>query len=116
MVLGSRRSLSGSLRLGPGDDTDREAPGTLKSFVTSELLICIIECPPPILCLFASQNGNSPVTSLITGVLCNSYYNNKNSKLKNMNKLPLILLSRNNHLICTLPDFYHNGSVRAVYP
>lgn len=46
MVLGSRRSLSGSLRLGPGDDTDREAPGTLKSFVMSELLICIIECFP----------------------------------------------------------------------
>lgn len=112
MALGSHRSLSGSLRPGPGDGTGRGAPGTRTGFVSSKL-ICIIEPPhhhrnEPF-ALLVSQNGNSPVTSLITGVLCNNYYNNKNLQLKNMNKLPLILLSRNNHFICILQTAIRTG-------
>ena len=46
IALGSHRRASGSLRLGPGDGTGKVAPGTLKGFLTSKLLICISEPPP----------------------------------------------------------------------
>lgn len=56
----------------------RVLPGTLKGFVTSELLIVTSECSlNPLLVCFSKWK--EPCYSLITGVLCNSYYNNKNS-------------------------------------